>query len=172
MPESDKRKLERELQSTPDTSSHEAILVGQGLFWQDMNPGQKFRTYSRRITETDLVQFASLTGMVAFLDKSSAGALGERPVPAALTYALIEGLIIQSLIRGSGLALLAYTVEPVAPVRVEDTIHGVVEITGVRPTSRHNRAIVDSAISIFNQNEELVLRYTSKRLIAGQQTAG
>lgn len=161
--------LETQLQSATDTSG-QGSLVGQGLFWQDMSVGQKFRTYRRTVTEADLVHFVTLTGMVdsIFLDATAAGPMGGRPVPAALTYAVIEGFIVQSLIRGTGIAMLACAQEAMAPVRVNDTIHASIEITGIRPTSTDHRAIVDSVISIFNQGEILVLRYTSKRMIAGR----
>lgn len=154
-------------------SKQTATLIGEGLFWQDMSVGRKFRTYRRTVTETDLVQFVTLTGMVdsTFLDATAAGPMGRRPVPAALTYALIEGFIVQSLIRGTGIAMLSCTQEARAPVRVNDTIHAVIEITAVRPTSTNGRAIVDSLISIYNQNETLVLRYTSKRMLAGRPAA-
>jgi acyl dehydratase len=164
--------METELVSATDTSC-KAKLIGQGLFWQDMSVGQKFRTYSRTVTEADLVHFVTLTGMVdsAFLDATATSAMGGRPVPAALTYAIIEGFIIQSLIRGTGIAMLACTQEAIAPVRVNDTIHASIEITAIRPTSSNGRAIVDSVIFIFNQNEDLVLRYASKRMIAGRPIA-
>ena len=147
-----------------------AALLGRGVFWQDMHVGATFRTYTRTVTETDLVNFVTLTGMTdsAFLDATMIGAMGGRPVPGALTLSMIEGFLVQSLIRGTGLAMLSYTVEAVAPVRVGDTIHAIGEYTGVRPTSQGNRAIVDSAITILNQRDEPVLRYTSRRLIAGR----
>ncbi|MCL4714348.1 MAG: hypothetical protein KJZ75_05540 [Hyphomonadaceae bacterium] len=161
-----------ELESASDTS-HEASLIGRGLFWQDMSVGQKFRTFTRTITEADLVHFVTLTGMVdsGFLDATASGPMGGRPVPAALTYSIIEGFIVQSLIRGTGVAMLACAQEAIAPVRVNDTIHALIEITAIRPTSSNGRAIVDSVISIFNQNEQPVLRYTSKRMIAGRPIA-
>jgi 3-hydroxybutyryl-CoA dehydratase len=160
------------LESSPDASCT-PTLIGQGLFWQDMAVGQTFRTYSRTVTEADLVCFVTLTGMVdsIFLDATAAGPMGARPVPAALTYSLVEGFIVQSLIRGTGVAMLACAQEAIAPVRVNDTIHASIEITGVCPTTSQRRAVVDSVISIFRQDGTLVLRYTSKRMIAGRPMA-
>lgn len=149
-------------------------LLGRGLYWQDMHAGARFRTYTRTITETDLVLFTTLTGMTdsGFLDATISGPMGGRPVPGALTLSLVEGLLVQSLIRGTGIAMLGYAVESVAPVHVGDTIHADVELTGVRPTSRGNRAIVDSAITIINQHDQPVQRYTSRRMIAGRPDTG
>ncbi|WP_315763976.1 MULTISPECIES: MaoC family dehydratase [unclassified Bradyrhizobium] len=117
--------------------------------------------------------FVTLTGMIdsAFLDATIVGPMGGRPVPGALTFSIVEGFIIQSLIRGTGIAMLGCTQEAIAPVHVGDTVHAIVEFTGVRPTSQGNRAIVDSTIIVFNQRSNPVLRYTSRRMIAGRPEA-
>jgi 3-hydroxybutyryl-CoA dehydratase len=123
------------------------------------------------VTETDLVNFISVTGMLEmiFIDaQGSAGGIGGRPVPAALTYSLIEGFILQTMIQGTGLAMLELTQKVLAPVRVGDTIHAVVTVAGVRPTSKGNRAIVDSNVEVFNQRGEMTMTYTAKRMLAGR----
>ena len=150
--------------------------LGQGFHWQDLEVGQRFRTHRRTLTEADLVNFIGTTGMLEaiFIDASPRqGAqhrgISGRPVPAMLTTAIIEGFIFQSMIQGTGLALLETTSKVIAPVRVGDTIHAIVEIAGIKPTSKGNRAIVDSTISVFNQNDEPVLTYTAKRMLAGRE---
>jgi 3-hydroxybutyryl-CoA dehydratase len=146
-------------------------LLGHGFFWQDLEVGRKFQTFSRTVTETDLVNFISCTGMleIIFIDaEGAASAIGGRPVPAALTYSLIEGFILQTMIQGTGLAMLECAQKVLAPVRVDDTIHAVVEVAGVKPTSKGNRAIVDSSIEVFNQHGQPVLSYTARRMLAGR----
>lgn len=146
-------------------------LLGHGFFWQELHVGQTFQTFTRTVTETDLVNFISCTGMLEaiFIDaEGAASAIGGRPVPAALTYALIEGFILQTMIQGTGLAMLECTQKVLAPVRVNDSIRAVVEVAGVRPTSKGNRAIVDSNVDVFNQRGEPVLRYTARRMLAGR----
>jgi acyl dehydratase len=107
-----------------------------------------------------------------FIDAEGASSgIGGRPVPAALTYTLIEGFILQTMIQGTGLAMLELKQEVLLPVRVNDTIHAVVEVTGVRPTSKNNRAIVDSRIDVFNQRGEQVMTYTARRMLAGRGVA-
>ena len=144
--------------------------LGQGFYWQDLEVGQVFDTYRRTITETDLVNFISCTGMLEaiFIDADYDGAMSGRPVPAALTYSLIEGMLLQSMIQGTGLAMLELVQKILAPVRVGDRIGAVVEVTGIRPTSRHGRAIVDSHIDVYNQRGEHVMHYEAKRMLAGR----
>ena len=146
--------------------------LGQGFYWQDLTLGQRLRTHRRTITEADLVGFIGVTGMLEklFIDATPMpGGISGRPVPALLTTALIEGFVFQTMIQGTGLALLESTTKALAPVRVGDTIYAIVEVAGVKPTSKGNRAIVDSTITVFNQNDENVLVYTAKRMLAGRE---
>ena len=53
-------------------------------------------------------------------------------------------------------------------MRVGDTIHGEVEVTSVRPTSKGNRGIVVSKIEIKNQHGEVVIAYEATRMLAGK----
>lgn len=149
-------------------------LLGQGFHFQDLRVGQRFRTYRRTVTETDLVNFISVTGMLEmiFIDsEGAASAIGGRPVPGALTYTLIEGFILQTMIQGTGLAMLELTQKILAPVRVNDSIHAVVTVTGIRPTSRGDRAVVDSQVDVYNQHGTQVMTYTARRLLAGRADA-
>ena len=148
--------------------------LGLGMTWEQLSPGQKFRTLNRTITETDLVMFVGVTGMVEviFTDHTfgrEKGTIQGRFVPAALTYSLIEGLLCQSMIQGTGLAMLELKKQVLAPVRIGDTVHAEVEVTSVRPTSKGNRGIVGSKIDIKNQNGEVVISYEATRMLAGRR---
>lgn len=145
--------------------------MGQGFYWQDLQVGQRWRTFCRTITETDLVNFINATGMLEAIfieDGYEAGAIKGRPVPGALTYTFIEGFILQSMIQGTGLAMLELHQKILAPVMVGDSIHAVVEVTAMRPTSKGNRAVVTSQIVVSNQRNEAVMEYTAVRLLAGR----
>ncbi len=149
--------------------------LGQGFVWQDLSVGQCFRTFKRTVTETDLVNFIGVTGMLEaiFIEEGyEGGAMPGRPVPGALTYCLIEGLILQTMIQGTGLAMLELQQKIFAPVLVGDTVQAVVEVTEIRPTSRSGRAVVTSRIDVWNQKNVLVMSYTAKRLLAGRAPAG
>src|SRR5947208_13104556 len=147
--------------------------LGLGFTWEQLSAGQRFRTLNRTITETDLVMFTGITGMleIIFTDRTFAtekGTIQGQFVPAALTYSLIEGLLCQSMIQGTGLALLDLNQRVLAPVRVGDTIHGEIEITSVRPTSKGNRGIVVSKIDVKNQQGNVVMTYEAARMLAGR----
>ena len=147
--------------------------LGLGFTWEQLSAGQRFRTLNRTVTETDLIMFVGVTGMVEviFTDKTfgaDRGTIQVQFVPAALTYSLIEGLLCQSMIQGTGLAMLDLKKQVLAPVRVGDTVHGEIEVTSVRPTSKGNRGIVASRIEVKNQHGEIVMIYEATRMLAGR----
>lgn len=147
--------------------------MGQGFYWQDLTVGQRLKTFRRTITESDLVGFINATGMLEaiFIDaeySEKMGAIKGRVVPAALTFSLIEGLQFQSMIQGTGLAMLELTMKALGPVFVGDSVWATVEVTGVRPTSKDNRAIISSQIEVFNQHGKAVLSYSAVRMLAGR----
>ena len=149
--------------------------LGQGFFWQDIRVGQRFTTFRRTVTETDLVNFTAVTGMLEaiFIDATfEGGAMRGRPVPGALTYSLIEGFILQTMIQGTGLAMLELHQKILAPVVVGDTVGADIEVTAIVPTSKSGRAVVESVVTVHNQRGETVMVYTAKRLLAGAPTAG
>lgn len=157
--------------------TREAVpLLGQGFYWQDIQVGQRFRTFKRTVTEADLVSFIGTTGMLEAIfieaDYQGGAIAGGRPVPAALTYTLIEGFLTQTMIQGTGLAMLELHKKILAPVNVGDTIRAEVEVTALRPTSKNNRAIVTSRIDVFNQRDVMVITYTATRMLAGRPDAG
>ncbi|MGF6213455.1 MaoC family dehydratase [Comamonas sp. 4034] len=145
--------------------------MGQGFVWQDLRVGQQLRTFRRTVTETDLVNFINTTGMLEAIfieDGYDGGAIQGRPVPGALTYTLIEGFILQSMIQGTGLAMLELYQKILAPVVVGDTVEALVEVTDIKPTSKGGRAVVTSRIEVYNQRQQQVMVYTAVRLLAGR----
>ena len=148
--------------------------LGQGFHWQALREGQRFRSFRRTVTESDLMGFVALTGMQEplFVDATHEGAMGRRPVPAALTHALVEGMILRGMVHGTGLALLETQLRALAPVRVGDTILAEVTVTAIRPISRGGRAVVTSAVRVLNTAGVAVMEYTVKRLLAGRPDGG
>lgn len=147
-------------------------LIGWGYHWQDVEVGAKYRTINRTLTETDLINFISVTGMLEtiFIDATfEVGAIKGRFVPAALSYTIIEGLQCQSLFQGTGLALLEVEKKILKPVMVGDTIHGEIEVLSVKPTTKGNRAVVSSMNDIVNQHGEKVISYKAVRMMAGRE---
>ena len=148
--------------------------LGIGLYWDDLTTGERFKTLNRTITEPDIVNFIGVTGMVEtlFTDLTfgdhGAGAGNGRVAPGALVYAMTEGLLVQSTMQTTGLALLEVEKKILAPVFAGDTIHAEVEVFGIRPTSKGNRGIVTTMNNVLNQQDKKVLTYKAVRMMAGR----
>lgn len=155
-----------------DGQTAELRTIGFGFTWEDYTPGDRFKTLGRTVTETDIINFVGVTGMneVLFTDHTltiGVAAAG-RAAPAALTYSLIEGIICQHLIQGTGLAMLELEKKILAPVLAGDTVHAEIEVLSVRQTSKDNRGIVKTRNDIVNQRGETVITYEATRMIAGR----
>ena len=150
----------------------EIQTVGYGLTWEDYTVGERYKTLGRTITEADIINFVGVTGMneVLFTDHTftiGVAAAG-RAAPAALTYSLIEGIICQYLIQGTGLAMLELQKRILAPVVVGDTVYAEIEVLSVRKTSKGNRGIVKTRNDIVNQRGDVVITYEATRMVAGK----
>ena len=76
---------------------------------------------------------------------------------------------MQGMVQGTGLALLEVHKKVLAPVMAGDTIWAEIEVTGIKPTSKNNRAVVTSRIDVKNQDGVDVMTYTAVRLLAGER---
>jgi len=151
----------------------EMKLVGEGFYWNDLEVGQRFRTFGRTITETDIVNFVSCVGMLEslFVDeefRAKHSAIPGRPAPAALVFSIAEGLVLNATGQGTGLAFLGMDLNVEKPVLQGDTIHVEIEITEVRPASKGGRGLVRTRNRIVNQRGETVIVYTPLRLMEGR----
>ncbi len=151
-------------------------LLGQGLYWDELELGDQFKTFGRTVTEADIINFINCTGFleVLFTDaefREKHSAIKGRVAPAALIYCFAEGLLMTGLIQGSGLAFLNMELDVKGPVVAEDTIHVEVTVTEIRPTAKGGRGLVRTTNEIKNQRGETVIVYTPLRLLKGSEKA-
>jgi len=146
-------------------------LLGMGSFWDDLAVGDRFRTAGRTLTETDLVNFVSLSWLTEELftntEDREGMAIPGRVVPAALVYACAEGLLLP-MMQGTGLAFLNATLDVKGPTFVGDTIHVECTVAEVRATSKGNRGLVRSENRVVNQKGQTVLAYNPLRMMKGR----
>jgi acyl dehydratase len=145
----------------------------RGQTFEEMAPGDQFRTAARTITETDLISFVTLTGMnePLFLDEAGSAEAGYtgRLVPGALVFAYAEGLVMQTgNIHGTGMAFLRADVDVKGPVFVGDTLTVIVEVTAARAASTGPRGVVTTRNTVVKRGGGTVLVYEPVRLIRGR----
>lgn len=151
-------------------------LLGHGFYWQDLKVGDKFKTYGRTIAEADITAFCNVVGFVEplFTDaeyRKRHSAMKGFAAPAALVYAVAEGLALAGTGHGTGLAFLHTDMDVKAPVIGGDTVHVEIEVTEARATSK-GRGLVRTRNLVINQNGQTVLIYNPLRLMAGRPEAG
>ncbi len=145
-------------------------LAGVGFHFEDLPVGFRFHTVGRTVTETDITNFVSVTGMLEVLFTNleylrTESVIGSRPAPAALVYCFAEGLLMQSTMQLTGMAFLEMSLQVHKPTLAGDTIHVACEVTAARETSRGDRGIVTTRNLVLNQRGENVLTYTPTRMI-------
>ena len=134
--------------------------------FEDLEIGAEYTTPARTITETDIVTFVHLFGFMEplFLDMEfvkNQSLFGSRIAPGAFTFALAEGMTIQS----HGMALLGVEEMKVpAPLYCGDTVRVKVKVQAKRETSKPDRGVVTSEQQVMNQKGEVLLAYTVKRM--------
>jgi acyl dehydratase len=143
----------------------------EGVNFEGHAIGAVYRTLARTVSETDIVTFVNQCGFVEplFIDMEYVkreSVFGRRAAPGALTFALSEGLIMQTgLIHGTGMAWLGAELRIVAPVLEGDTIRVEIEIVDKRETNKRDRGIVTYRHRVLNQRDELVLEAKVQRMI-------
>lgn len=151
----------------------EPELLGKGFYWQQMPVGKRYRTYGRTITETDIVNFISCTGMLELLFtnevyRQTESAIKGRLVPGALVFSMAEGLAIAGTIQGTGMAFLGMELEIKGPTFAGDTICVEIEVVESRAASKGNRGLVRTRNTVVNQKGESVMVYSPLRMMKGK----
>jgi acyl dehydratase len=143
----------------------------RGLSYEEHAVGASYETLGRTVTDADVSAFVNLCGFTEplFMDMeyvARESVFKGRPAPGALTFALAEGLVIQTgLIHGTGMSYLGSEIRIVAPVLAGDTIRVRVAVTDKRETKKADRGIVTYEHQVRNQRGEVVLEATVRRMI-------
>ncbi len=149
-------------------------------YLEDYELGETFVSPRRTITETDVVQFASLTGDWHPLHTdavyASSTVFGERIAHGMLTLSVGMVLVLRlgqnlylpkHFIAMAGIEAVRFT----APVRLGDTIYSVNRVAALEP-KRVDRGALQYESAIFNQNDEAVVKWTSRMLVARRPAGG
>lgn len=133
-----------------------------GLFWEDWEVGKTFETAARTVTETDIVNFAGISGDYNPLhineEYCKKTQFGTRIAHGPLIYAIAAGLLFQlhlyddTLIAFLGFDSLKFT----KPVKIGDTIFAKITVTEVSQTSKPDRGVMKRQLQVINQHGEIV----------------
>ena len=131
------------------------------LYYEDFEVGAEYLTTGRTLAESDILQFAALTGDWNQLhtdeEYSQAGPFGRRIAHGLLGLALMEGMKYRlGLVDGTAIASLGWSVKFAKPLFIGDTVRVRVRITDKRETRKPDRGVVTEFVELLNQRGEVV----------------
>jgi acyl dehydratase len=147
--------------------------MGVGLHWDDVKVGQRFQTLGRTVTETDIINFVSATGMVEEMFTNieyitAESRMGQRPAPGSLVFCFAEGLLMQTTMQRTGMAFLECDLRILKPTLAGDTLHVEAEVVEARATSKAGKGLMRTFNKVVNQRGEVVATYNPLRMVKGR----
>jgi len=143
----------------------------QTRYRDDLEPGHVFTTNGVTLTEAEIIDFAWRYDPQPFhLDAGAAqkspygGLIASGFQSLALCFRLFiqSGIFMESSLGSPGIDDLRW----LAPVRPQDTLHGVIEVLEVRPSrSKPDRGIARLKYEARNQRGEAVLSFVVNHLL-------
>jgi acyl dehydratase len=117
---------------------------------------------ARTVTETDVVNFACLSGdfYPQHMNEEYArkGPLGARIAHGLLVLSMATGLLNQTgAFEGTSIAILEVTARFVKAVKFGDTIRATQKILGKKETSKRDRGVLTTRITVLNQDDDTIL---------------
>lgn len=135
------------------------IPVSETLFFDQLNVGDKWQSRGRTITETDVVQFATLTGDFDPLhmdaEFASKGPFGQRVAHGLLGISYMAGLNIDAPSVRTVAFISIKEWQFLKPIYFGDTVYSTAEILELRP-SINRRGQVTWRRTMHNQRNEVV----------------
>lgn len=149
-----------------------ALKRDRGRFFEDAEVGDEYASPARTVTEADIAAFAALTGdhspMHTDEEFCRRRGLEGRIAHGLLGLGMVEGLLFRvPPPEGRGLASLGWRWRFLRPIRPGDTVCIRWRIASKRLSrSRPGQGVVEEAIRLMNQREEIVQEGTHAILLA------
>ena len=145
-------------------------LVTRGMYFEDFEVGFELLTSARTITETDIVNFAGITGDFNFIHTDAVAAqesqFGQRVAHGMLVASIASGLSVQQgFIDGTTLAFRELTWKFTKPVFIGDTVHVQLKVAETKPMKKLGGGLVNFDARVYNQKDEVVHKGEWRMLI-------
>jgi acyl dehydratase len=147
-----------------------------GLYFEEFEVGQKMVTRGRTIAESDLVQFAGLTGdfnpMHTDAEYMRSSMFGQRVAHGLLSLSYAMGQAYQlGILERTVLAFRELEMKFSAPVYIGDTIHAELTVTEKTEARRLGGGVVKLDMRIVNQEGKVVQKGGITLLMASKPQA-
>lgn len=142
----------------------------RGRYFEEFELGQSLTTAGRTITESDIVNFAGLSGDYNQLhvdaDYAARGEFGQRVAHGLLVVSITTGLIVQTgLMEGTVLAFRELEWKFSRPVFIGETLRAHLEIVELKALPRLGGGSITAKISVLNQADQVSQRGTMVLLL-------
>ena len=149
-------------------------MTPRGMLFEEFEVGLEIETAARTITETDIVNFAGLSGDFNFIHTNADAAkdtpFGQRVAHGMLVASIATGLAVQQgFIDGTTLAFRELEWKFTKPVFIGDTVHVAIKVTETKPMSRLGGGLVTFEARVLNQDGDPVHKGVWKMLIKGRE---
>jgi 3-hydroxybutyryl-CoA dehydratase len=148
----------------------ESTYQPRGRYFEEFTVGDVIVSAGRTVTETDVVNFAGLTGDYNQIHTDAEYAaremFGRRIAHGLLVLSISVGLAVQTgMIEGTVLAFRELEWKFSRPVMLGDTVHVSLEVTEVKALPRLGAGNVSLNVTVYNQHSEAVHRGTWAMLV-------
>ncbi|HCB48190.1 MAG: dehydratase [Anaerolineae bacterium SG8_19] len=135
----------------------------RGRYFEEFEVGQSIMTAGRTITESDIVNFAGISGdynqMHVDAEYAASGEFGERVAHGLLIVSITIGLLVQTgVMEGTVLAFRELDWKFSLPVMIGETIRAMFEITETKALPRLGGGSIVGKVSVLNQDDRVVQR--------------
>jgi len=133
----------------------------RGMYFEEFTEGTQVVSQGRTITETDIVNFAGVSGDYNAIhtdaEFSKATPFGERIAHGVLVLSVATGLGMQlGFLDGTAIAFISLEWKFKAPVKIGDTVHLVAQVKQTKAMKALGGGFVIFDARVLNQREEVV----------------
>jgi len=144
------------------------------MLFEEFEVGLDIETAARTITETDIVNFAGLSGDFNFIHTNADAAkdtpFGQRVAHGMLVASIATGLAVQQgFIDGTTLAFRELEWKFTKPVFIGDTVHVAIKVIETKAMARLGGGLVTFDARVINQDGDPVHKGVWKMLIKGRE---
>ena len=142
-----------------------------GLYFEEFSVGQKVVTVGRTLSESNIFDFAGLTGdynqMHTDAEFARGTPFGQRIAHGLLGLSIGIGLLMRTgVLEGTVLAFREINEwKFVKPIFIGDTLHAHFEVTDVKALPRIGAGAINAAVQVLNQNNEVCQRGSLNLLV-------
>jgi 3-hydroxybutyryl-CoA dehydratase len=142
----------------------------RGMYFEDFETGLEIQSGARTITETDIVNFAGLSGDFNFIhidaEATKETPFGQRVAHGMLVASIATGLAVQQgFIDGTTLAFRELSWKFTKAVFIGDTIRLQVKVIETKAMPRMGGGLVTFEARVVNQHEDVVHKGEWRMLI-------